>query len=81
MDTLWEAEKRNEKLAMVSDRQRHGSGSLPRNSNWLNEYSPTKFIKGCLMGGRTGKVGLGQIMKGFEHQAKEFRLLLGMENH
>lgn len=33
------------------------------------------------MGGRTGKVGLGQIMKGFEHQAKEFRLLLGMENH
>jgi len=29
---------------------------------------------------RTGKVGLGQITKGFEYQAKEFRLL-EMENH
>lgn len=26
-------------------------------------------------------VGLGKILKGFECQAKEFRLLLEMENH
>ena len=81
MDTLWEAKRRrNGSLVRVRDRWRHGSRSLPRNSNWLNEYSPTKFVKEHLMRGRTGKVGPGQIMKGLEYQAKEFRCL-EMENH
>lgn len=31
---------------------------LIRNSNRLNEYSLTKFVKGNLMRARTGRVGL-----------------------
>lgn len=35
-----------------------GAGSLIRDSNWFSERSLTKFIKGSLIGARTGKVGL-----------------------